>query len=277
MRCKKKGIGCEYSEPAVAGRRPLLRSAAAAHTVRVEPCRTPSTSHVSGASHADEATLAYEDFCFAEDPVFNETPLQLFSGNERQPVDLTTQSSPLKEFLTFDELFVFEDDTLGQHQCSTDVSLALPDNSDQQSASWCVWMRGNFSLAVVTENPLITFNSNVLAVHQLRRPHAQHNAALIIQSLRSFPTMMLRRETFPWFIHPHSQVQSKSAGADLPEALSTCMSIAQMFVSRTSETKHFLRQTIGTEYRRFVSQVRFPDTPRSISADCQTDVPNVPI
>jgi hypothetical protein len=87
--------------------------------------------------------------------------------------------------------------------------------------------------------------------------------------LRSFPTMMLRRETFPWFIHPHSQLLSKSTGAPLPEALSNCMSIAQMFASRTSETKYFLRQTIRAEHRRFMSEVRFLLTSSSSNADCQ--------
>lgn len=166
---------------------------------------------------------------------------------------------------------------MGLHQCSADVSLALHHNLDQQSGSWCAWMRDNVSLAVVTENPSVTSNSNLLAVFQPGRPHAQHNADLIIQSLRSFPTMMLRRETFPWFIHPHSHLLSKSAGATLPEALSNCMSIAQMFASRTSETKHFLRQTLGAEYRRFVSEVRFLLTPCSSTADLQKDVPHVQI
>jgi hypothetical protein len=277
LRCTKRGIECVYDESVAAGRRTLPRSAAAAHTVRVEPCRRPSTSLAFGASHADDGILPNGDFAFADDLGVNDAQLQFISGNKRQPVDLTTQRSPLKELLTFDELFAFEDDTLGQHQCSADVSLALHDNLDQKSASWCAWMRGNVSLAVVTENPSVKSNSNLLAVLQLGRPHAQHNADLIIQSLRSFPTMMLRRETFPWFIHPHSQLLSKSTGAALPEALSNCMSIAQMFASRTSETKYFLRQTIGAEYRRFISKVRFLLTPCSSNADCQKDVPHVQI
>ncbi|KAL9635777.1 MAG: hypothetical protein Q9164_003244 [Protoblastenia rupestris] len=174
----------------------------------------------------------------------NDAQLQTIIGNRRQPGDLT-----------FDELFAFEDDTLGQHQFSVDVSLPLQHDQDQQFGSWCTWMRGNVSLAVVTEDPSAKSNSNLLALLQSGRPHAQHNADLIIQSLRSFPTMMLRRETFPWFIHPHSQLLSKSTDDALPEALSNCMSIAQMFASRTSETKKFLRQTIRAEYRKFISEM----------------------
>ena len=256
LRCTKRGIECIYNEAVTASRRMLPRSAAAAHTVRAEPCRESSTLLAFGASHADDEILPDGDFAFADDIGMNDAQLQFISGNKRQPVDLT-----------FDELFAFEDDTLDQHQFPTDVSLSLQHDQGQQSRSWCVWMRGNVSLAVVTENPSAKSNLNFSAVLQSGRPHAQHNADLIIQSLRSFPTMMLRRETFPWFIHPHSQLLSKSTDAALPEALSNCMSIAQMFASRTSETKNFLRQTIGAEYRRFVSEVRFLFTLYSSTAD----------
>ena len=275
LRCTKRGIECLYDDSVAAGRRTLPSSAAAAHTVRVEPCRRPSTSLAFGASHADDGILPNGEIAFADDLGVNDGQLLFISGNKRQPVDLTTQRSPFTEFLSFDELFAFDDDTLGQPQCSADVSLAAHDNLDQKYAPWCAWMCSNVSLAVVTENPSLKSNPNLLAVLQLGRPHAQHNADLIIQSLRSFPTMMLRRETFPWFIHPHSQLLSKSTEAALPEALSNCMSIAQMFASRTSETKYFLRQTIGAEHHRFISKVRFLLTPCSSNADCQKDVPHV--
>ena len=268
LRCTKRGFECVYDESMTGRPRTLPRPpvAAAAHTVRVKPCREPSTSLSSAASHVDDGILSNGDFAFADDLHVNDAQVHFIGGNKRQPVDLT-----------FDDLFAFEDDTLGQDQCSADVSLPLYYNMDQQSGSWCAWTRGNVSLAVVTENPLVKSNSNLLAVPQLGRPHAHHNADLIIQSLRSFPTMMLRRETFPWFIHPHSQLLSKSVGATLPEALSNCMSVAQMFVSRTPETKHFLRQTIGAEYRRFISEVRFLLAPCSSNADCQKEVPYVQI
>lgn len=258
-----------YDESAAAGRQTLPGSAAAAHTARVEPCRRPSTTLGFGPSHAGDGILPNGDFTFVDDLVVNDAHLPFTSGNERQLVDLTTQRSPLKEFLTFDELFAFEDDTSGQHQCLADVSMTLHDNLNQKPASWCAWMRSNVSLAVMTENTSVKPNSSFLTVLQSERPHAQHNANVIIQSLRSFPTMMLRRETFPWFIHPHSQ------GTALPEAISNCMSIAQMFTLRTSETKSFLRQTIGGEHRRFISEVRFLLTSRSPNTDCQKDVLHV--
>lgn len=246
-----RGAECVYVESVAAGRRTLPRSEAA-HTVTVESCRRPSSSLAFAASHADDGILPNGDFTFAYDLGMHDAQLQSLNGSKGQSFDLSVQRSPLKGFLNFDELFAFEDDTLDQQQCSADISLASYDNPDQDSGSWCTWMRGNVSLSVMTENPLVK-----LAVPQLGHPHAQHNADLIIQALRSFPTMMLRRETFPWFIHPRSQLLSKSTGIALPEALSNCMSIAQMFASQTSETRYFFRQTIGAEYRRFISEVRF--------------------
>ena len=116
------------------------------------------------------------------------------------------------------------------------------------------------SLAVVTESSRARPDSN-LRVTSLRddRSHAQCNADLIIQAWRAFPTMMLRRETFPWFIHPRSQLLPTSSEENvvaLPRAISSCMGISQMFASRTPETKPFLWRTIEAEYRQLVKDVR---------------------
>ena len=77
--------------------------------------------------------------------------------------------------------------------------------------------------------------------------------------------MMLRRETFPWYIHQQSQILFNSVdssnptlAAPLPEALSDCMSIAQMFTLRTPETKPFFWRTVTAQYHRWSKEVRFP-------------------
>ena len=247
-----------YGGSASSGPCTLPRSVAAAQTVTVEPSRRSSMSLAFEASHTDDEVLASGDFAFSDDLAVDHTRFQFVNGNKCHPIDLITQRPPFTESSIFDELLASGDDTLGLYQCSADVSLALNDTPDHQPGSWCTWMRDNVSLAVVTENSPLKSNPNFLSVIQIGRTHAQHNADLIIQSLRSFPTMMLRRQTFPWFLHPHSQLISQSAGPILPEALSNCMSIAQMFASRTSETKRVIRQAIGTEHRRFVSEVGFP-------------------
>lgn len=258
-----------YDESVAVGRRELPISSAAAHTVRARPCSRPSASLANGALHADDEILSNGEFAFADDPAVNDAQIQFISGNDCPPVDLSKQRFPLEESLTFDELLGFEDDTR-----LANISLALYGNLDKQSRSWCAWMRRDISLSVVTENPTVEQNSDLLAILQIERPHAQHNADLVIQSLRAFPTMMLRRETFPWFIHPHSQSLSKPTGAVLPEALLTCMSVAQMFASRTSETKYFLWRTIRAECRRIISEVRILLTPCSSDADHHKKIHN---
>ncbi len=252
-----------YDESVAGGRRELPISSSAAHTVRASPRSRPNASLASGALRTDDGILSNGEFAFADYPAVNDAQNHYISGNDCPPVDdLSTQRFPLEPTLNFEELFAFEDDT-----CLSDASLKLYDKLDQQSASWCAWMRRDISLSVVTENPTVEPNSNLLTILQMKRPYAQHSADLVIQSLRSFPTMMLRRETFPSFIHPHSQPLSKPSGAALPEALLTCMSVAQMFASRTSETKYFLWRTIRAECRRIISEVSILFTPCPCAAD----------
>ncbi|CAF3506718.1 unnamed protein product [Fusarium graminearum] len=73
----------------------------------------------------------------------------------------------------------------------------------------------------------------------------QHASRIVMQMLYSYPRMMLRRQTFPPFIHPHWHQEH------LPEALGNCMSIARLFESRTPETVSFLWKTIIAEQTRF--------------------------
>lgn len=210
----------------------------------------------NGALHAD-GVFSNGGFDFADNLAENDAQIEFVNGNSYPSLDLSMQKSSLNECLTLDGLLTFEDYTSSQQQSLTDFSLAPYNNKVvQQSGSWCEWLRRGVSLSVVTENALVKPNSNLLALLQIERPHAQHNADIVLQSLRCFPTMMLRRETFPWFIHPQSQLLSKPARTTLPEALLTCMSTAQMFVSRTSETRHLVSRIIKSEYRRFVDEVR---------------------
>ncbi|KAI0120999.1 hypothetical protein BJ170DRAFT_156515 [Xylariales sp. AK1849] len=91
-----------------------------------------------------------------------------------------------------------------------------------------------------------------LARLQPTDPVAQHNLRLIYHTMRAYPYMMLRRETFPPFIHPHWHRQSTPA---LPWPLANCMSIAKLFVSRTSETVAFLWQTVKSESQRCLDEM----------------------
>ena len=187
--------------------------------------------------------IRHNDCVFTDDADIDDAQFQLTISNKRQAIDFT-----------FDELLPFQEDALGQYEFTTDVGLSLQHDTYQQDACWCSWMHGDVTLAGLARKSTTTPND--LAVLRPERPHAYHVADLIVQSLRAFPTMMLRRETFPWFIHPQAQRLVDQSDDRLPQALVNCMGIAQMFASRTPETRHILRQSIKTEYHQFLSDVR---------------------
>ncbi|RDW85910.1 hypothetical protein BP5796_04235 [Coleophoma crateriformis] len=188
-------------------------------------------------------------------PAEDDNLFHFVDNNSHPSVALSPQAFSHHDSLTLDGLLDLEDYTPGQLQRLSDFSVAPRDLISKQAPAWCTWTNRGFSLLMFNEIPMGELDTNFLAMFQAKRPHAQHNADLVIQSLRSFPTMMLRKETFPWFIHPHSHRLSP-AGAALPEALSTCMSIAQMFALRTPETRPFLWSTIRAEFRQFINGVR---------------------
>lgn len=80
-------------------------------------------------------------------------------------------------------------------------------------------------------------------------PVLKHAASLIMHIVCAFPQMMLRRQTFPPFIHPRWHEPR------LPEKISSCMGIAQLFAARTPETRGFLWRMISAEEQRFQDEV----------------------
>ncbi|KAF5682424.1 putative short chain dehydrogenase family [Fusarium denticulatum] len=73
----------------------------------------------------------------------------------------------------------------------------------------------------------------------------QHASRVIMQMLYAYPQMMLRRQTFPPFIHPHWHLKT------LPETLGNCVGISQLFAARTPETQPFLWRMVAAEEERF--------------------------
>ncbi|EXJ59234.1 hypothetical protein A1O7_06666 [Cladophialophora yegresii CBS 114405] len=176
-----------------------------------------------------------------------------------QSFDFNLQESAFNDNFTVDGMYAPDSDALVQDHSLVDVSVAPYAKSHPRLKDWCDWSSHGLSLAVVTERFPTLPDPGVGTVAGLwtERAQAQSSADLIVQSLRAFPTMMLRRETFPWFIHPQSQLMSKagSGATALPDAISTCMGIAQIFTARTPETKPFLWRIIRGEYRRLVNEM----------------------
>jgi hypothetical protein len=259
LRCTKKGVECVYNTSA-AGRRPLPRSSGETHETGARSQNGSSDLIANEALHGRDTELFSADFTFTGILAANEAQVQFGVGNEFPSPNLISQNPSLDEFLALDGLLASEDIDIAHHQSPVEFSMAPYDKLDAWSQSWCGWMHRGVSLSGVTENTMVRPKSNYATIAQMERPLAQHNADLVIQSLRAFPTMMLRRETFPWYVHQHSHMRSQSTTAALPEALSNCMSIAQMFALRTFETKTFLWRTIRAEYRRLGTEVCFMNT-----------------
>lgn len=88
---------------------------------------------------------------------------------------------------------------------------------------------------------------------QIVTPAQQLFTSMLIDMIRAYPLMMTRRETFPPFVHPHCYLYE---GCNtFPQALTNCMGIAQLFVSRTNDTRPFLWTTIVAEIRDILSKV----------------------
>uniref|UniRef100_A0A093VVG0 Uncharacterized protein n=1 Tax=Talaromyces marneffei PM1 TaxID=1077442 RepID=A0A093VVG0_TALMA len=84
-------------------------------------------------------------------------------------------------------------------------------------------------------------------------PAQQLFTSMLIDMIRAYPLMMTRRETFPPFVHPHCYLYE---GCNtFPQVLANCMGIAQLFVSRTNDTRPFLWATILAEVRDIMSRV----------------------
>jgi hypothetical protein len=81
-------------------------------------------------------------------------------------------------------------------------------------------------------------------------------ASVAMQMLRAFPQMMLRRETFPPFIHGHWFRPMSAMEPSLPEPLVNCMGVAQVFVSHNPETRPFLWRMIQSEQSSTAKKVR---------------------
>jgi hypothetical protein len=243
-----------YSVSTAVGR-PLHKPSGETYSARARPPTRSSTLHTSGVSNVDDGFLPNFDFASPNSLDADNSQIQIVRGNGYQSVDLMPQRSPLNEFLSLDGFLAFDDTILNQNQGSKAVLMFPYEKLGSQKQSWCLWMRRGVPLSAVTENTMVSSNSNYATVIQMERPLAQHNADLIIQSLRSFPAMMLRKETFPWYVHQQSQILMEPTNA-LPETLSKCMGIAQMFALRTLETAPFLWHTIKAEHRRLINEVR---------------------
>lgn len=128
-----------------------------------------------------------------------------------------------------------------------------------EQAPWSTWTSSvmvDSTLLTPELNKALSYTTGELlpCLQLIRSPSAvvQHSTRLIMQGLRAYPMMMLRRETPPPFIHPHWHRQSTPS---LPQPISSCMSIAHVYAFRSQETRPFLWRTVQAEDERFLTEV----------------------
>lgn len=137
------------------------------------------------------------------------------------------------------------------------MSFLQPDSSDfssgvniEKDLNYVPFHPPTYSSTSGTE---ITPTTIHFSKKQVVTPAQQLFTSMLIDMIRAYPLMMTRRETFPPFVHPHCYLYE---GCNtFPQVLTNCMGIAQLFVSRTSDTRPFLWSTIVAEVRDMLSKV----------------------
>ena len=137
------------------------------------------------------------------------------------------------------------------------MSFLQPDSFDLTSSINIEKGQNYVSVQPPTYSPVSGTEVTTTTVHfsqkQIITPAQQLFTSMLIDMIRAYPLMMTRRETFPPFVHPHCYLYE---GCNtLPQVLTNCMGIAQLFVSRTNDTRPFLWTTILAEVRDMLSKV----------------------
>ncbi|PCH05510.1 Hypothetical protein PENO1_007540 [Penicillium occitanis (nom. inval.)] len=137
------------------------------------------------------------------------------------------------------------------------MSFLQPDSFDLTSSINIEKGQNYVSVQPPTYSPMSGTEITTTTVHfsqkQIITPAQQLFTSMLIDMIRAYPLMMTRRETFPPFVHPHCYLYE---GCNtFPQVLTNCMGIAQLFVSRTNDTRPFLWTTILAEVRDMLSKV----------------------
>lgn len=107
--------------------------------------------------------------------------------------------------------------------------------------------------------PLVN-NFRAIPTRNIVKTGSEMSVTFVRQILSSYPGMMLRRETFPPFIH-----SSNFLHGQMPQSLANCMSIVQMFSTRTPASNGFVWRTIRMEQERLWVEVRPSPCPESLN------------
>ncbi|KZL73736.1 C6 finger domain-containing protein [Colletotrichum tofieldiae] len=214
-RCTKKGLDCVYPETTSQVTEGHVTALSILYPSELEASSSQSFVHTDTAS-----------FFFNDEPPW---------GSSTQSID-PDNTLLLRGRTDLGLDFASGLEALG-HNTVNITDMALAPEAHQLIMSSCI----NNSRSVTSFTTEAPFPLNSVCTVN---PVTENSANLIRRALRSYPQMMIRRSSFPPFIHPY---QDKS---HLPEPLANCMSIAVLFASRNRDTRPFLWKAIRDEQER---------------------------
>lgn len=234
-RCLRRGIECIYEQRP--GRRQLSKQDGADEAPSIDP-RTPADSVNTNLDDGSAVSLMANLEKLADDMIWdgdsNPTDFLLMDPSLTDPKGVQASAPTMT---TAPIVAPTPDFTFGLQSWSMDPPELLVALSAPPKVS-----------------PLA--DAGFLTRLPIDDPIAQRHATHMIQILRAFPQMMVRRAAFPPFIHPNwHRADGPEVRKTLPEPLGNCMSIAHMFASRTPDTRPFVWNAIRTEQRRLMDQV----------------------
>lgn len=183
---------------------------------------------------------------------------EVFMGNSLSVATATVISIPAEE----DAFMTLLNDTFDNSakNCITDVNFQLDDYSFYPSGKDLQVSTFSPNLPPVGITPAATetspsseiITSGHFTKNAIKTGIQQICATMIIDMFYAYPRMMTRRETLPPFMHAFSPANDTDDGHNrLPEHLTNCMGIAQLFAARTDDTCSFVWATIRAEIRGF--------------------------
>lgn len=122
------------------------------------------------------------------------------------------------------------------------------------------------SVASPSTNPISASSDIVqLAKNKVQTCKGQIFVTMIIDLIHAYPRMMMRRETFPPFVHACFPAGNNQQNK-LPSHLTSCMGIAQLFAVCNDDTRLFVWETIWAELRGFKKRAELFDKYEAVSA-----------
>lgn len=218
QRCTNKGLDCVFDTPASTAAAVSTREAM--QVLHQQPQAQPLAENVASIYGTDTP----EDLC-------------AFSGTVTETeAETATQANCDWDCFNFTETGIFTSpaELPWITQCPMDDSLTALTGS-----------------TYVADQPVTDYLVRVPMVD----PVSKVTANIVMQMLCAFPQGMLRRETFPPFLHPHWSCTSGATESTLPEPLVNCMGLAQVFASHNPDTRPFLWHSVKAEQRSLATKV----------------------